>query len=150
MNRGGSYIDSPGWIKNKKVTIDPINKIDNKCFQYTVTVGLNHEEKDPQRAIKIKPIINKYNWEGIHFPSDKDDWKKFEKNNVTIALNVLYAKKEKIYPAYISKHNSNRGKQVILLMIPDGEKCKAKSEGCKARSKGPRWHHLALKNYEHY
>ena len=43
--------------------------------------------------------------------------KKIEKNNVTIALNVLYAKKEKIYPAYVSKHNSNHEKQVILLMI---------------------------------
>ena len=44
---------------------------------------------------KIKPFINKYKWEGLNFPSDKDDWKKFDKNNVTIALNVLYAKKEK-------------------------------------------------------
>ena len=25
----------------------------------------------------------------------KDDWKKIEKNNVTVALNVLYVKKEK-------------------------------------------------------
>ena len=25
-NRGGSYIDSPDWIKNKKTTINPINK----------------------------------------------------------------------------------------------------------------------------
>ena len=31
----------------------------------------------------------------------------FEKNNQKIALNVLYARKEKIYPAYVSKHNSN-------------------------------------------
>ena len=30
-------------------------------------------------------------------------------------------KKKKIYPAYVSKHNSNREKQVILLMIPNGE-----------------------------
>ena len=28
-------------------------------------------------------------------PSGKNDWKKLEKKNVTIALNVLYAKKEK-------------------------------------------------------
>ena len=27
-NRGGSYIDFPDWIKNKKVTINPINKKD--------------------------------------------------------------------------------------------------------------------------
>ena len=30
-------------------------------------------------------------------------------------------KREKIYPAYVSKHNSNRQKQVILSMIPNGE-----------------------------
>ena len=33
INRGGSYIDSPKWIKNKKSTINPKNK-DYKCFQY--------------------------------------------------------------------------------------------------------------------
>ena len=44
LNRGGSYIDSPDWIKNKKATINPINKKYNKCFQYAVTVALNHEK----------------------------------------------------------------------------------------------------------
>ena len=79
---------------------------------------LNYEDikKDPQRITKINPFINKYSWEGINLPSEKDDWKKFEENNVTIALNVLYAKNGKIYPAYISKQNSNREKQVIILM----------------------------------
>ena len=38
LNRGGSYIDSPDWIKIKKATANPINKKDNKCFQYTATV----------------------------------------------------------------------------------------------------------------
>ena len=32
LNRGGSYIDSPKWIKNKKSTINPKNH-DYKCFQ---------------------------------------------------------------------------------------------------------------------
>ena len=61
MNRGGSYIDSPDWIKNKKATINPINKKDNKCFQYAVTVVLNHEGigKHSERIIKIKSFINK-------------------------------------------------------------------------------------------
>ena len=48
--------------------------------------------------------------------------KKIEKNGVTIALNVLFTKKEKIYPGYVSKQNSNRKKHVILLMISNGEK----------------------------
>ena len=42
----------------------------------------------------------------MHLPSEKDNWKKCDKNIVTIALNVLYAKKEKIYPVFVSKHNS--------------------------------------------
>ena len=44
-----------------------------------------------------------------------------KKINVTINLNVLYAIKKYIYPAYVSKCNSNREKQVILLMISKGE-----------------------------
>ena len=49
---------------------------------------------------KIKPFTNKYDWEGINFISEKDDWKKFEKNfrKVTIAPNILYAGSEKLYP----------------------------------------------------
>ena len=35
LNRGGSYIDSPDWIKNKKAIINPKNK-DNECFKYSV------------------------------------------------------------------------------------------------------------------
>ena len=32
QDHGGSYIDSTDWIKNQKLTINPINKKDNKCF----------------------------------------------------------------------------------------------------------------------
>ena len=69
-------------------------KNNNKCFQYAVTVALNNEEirKNPERITKIKPFINKYKWERKNFLLTKDDQKKFKKNNLTIALNVLYAK----------------------------------------------------------
>ena len=32
LNRGGSYIDAPEWVKNKKATINLINNEDSKCF----------------------------------------------------------------------------------------------------------------------
>ena len=41
-------------------------------------------KKNFEKLTKIKRFLNKYNWEGINFPSEKDDWKKFEKNNPTI------------------------------------------------------------------
>ena len=60
FKRGSSYIDSPDWIKKKKVTINPTNT-DDKCFQYAVTVALNYEETEsnPERVSNIKPFINK-------------------------------------------------------------------------------------------
>ena len=122
FRRGGSCFDSPDWIKKKKSITNPKN-IDDKCFQYAVTVVLNYGEVkwNPERVSDIKPFINKYNWKGINYPTKIDDWKTFEKNNPTIALNLLYIK-EKICPAYILKHNSTREKQIILLMIPNEKK----------------------------
>ena len=79
FSRGGTYIDSPKWLKSKKVAINPKNK-DDKCFQYALTVALNCEQiKDhPERIPKIKPFIGQYNWKEINFPSHGKDWKKFE------------------------------------------------------------------------
>ena len=103
-NRGGSFIDSLDWTKSRKRTANPINTKVIKCFKYDVTVALNHAKigKHSKTITKIKPLTNKYNWEEINFPSEKDNWKKFEKNNRTKAINILYARKEKIYPAYVS------------------------------------------------
>ena len=90
LNRGGSYIDSPKWLKDKKSTINPKNN-DDKCFQYAVTLTLNLDKtkRDSQRTSKIKPFIDQYNWKDIDFPSTSKDWKKLELNN-EIALNILY------------------------------------------------------------
>ena len=74
LRRGGSYIDSPKWLKNKKTTINPENN-DHKCFQYALTIALNYEKikKDPQRISKIKPFINRCNWKEIDFLSHSKD-----------------------------------------------------------------------------
>ena len=71
----------------------------NKYFQFAVTVALNHQriKTDPWIITKIKPFINTYNWKAMNFPTTTtNDWKKFGKNNRTIALNILSHKNEKI------------------------------------------------------
>ena len=131
INRGGSYIDSPKWLKDKKSTINPKTN-DHKCFQYAVTLALNLDKinNNPERISKIKPFIKQHNWKEIDFPSTSKDWKKFELNN-EIALNILYVphNTKKIHVAYKSRYNLTREKQVILLMISNGEN----------------WHYLAVK-----
>ena len=117
--RGGSYIDSPKWLKDKKSTINPKND-DDKFFQYVVTLALNLDNIDnhPERISKIKPFINKYNWKDIDFPATSKHWKKLELNN-KIALNILYVphNTRKTHVAYKSKQNLTRENQIILLMI---------------------------------
>ena len=90
LNRGGSYIDSPKSLKNKKSTINLKNN-NYKCFQYAVTLTLNLDniENHPERISKIKPFIDQYNWKDIDFPSTSKDWRKLELNN-EITLNILY------------------------------------------------------------
>ena len=73
-------------------------------------------------------MINKY--EGIIYPSEKVDWKNIEKNNLTIALNVAYAEKEKVY----QNREKKMGKQIIFLMIWNWQG----------------WHYLAVKKYQRY
>ena len=72
LNRAGSYIDSPKWLKAKGATINPKNK-DNECFKYAITVALNHKKigKNRQRITKIKE-------KDIKFPSHSNEWKKFD------------------------------------------------------------------------
>ena len=116
ISRGRSYIDSPEWLKNKKVTINPKNN-DDKCFQYVLTVALNHKQiwKKLQRISNIKPFIDQYNRKEIDFPSYRKDWKKFESSNKLIALNILYVphNTEEIRHAYKSQYNLKRENQVI-------------------------------------
>ena len=134
LKRGESNKDSPEWLKNKGATINPKNK-DNECFKHAITVALNHQsiKKDPQRISKIKPFIDQYKWKGIEFPSHSKDWKKFEQNNKTIALNILFVpyNTKQIRPAYISKYNHERDNHVVLLIITNDYE---------------NWHYLAVKS----
>ena len=113
---------SSQWLKSKKAAI--ING--DSDFQKALDDALNYQniETHPERISKLKPYINKYNWEGLDFPAEPNEWIKFERNDKTIALNVLYVQynTKTISVAYRSEYNNKRRKQVILLMITNGKK----------------------------
>ena len=139
LKRVKSYIKSPDWILNKRVTINPKNK-DNKCFQYSIAFALNYQEiGDHQEKISnITPFIKKYNWRGIDFPAGIKDWEKFEKNNKEVAHNILYVphNTKEIELEYKSKYNRKSKDEVILLMITDN----------KQSDEIDKWHYIALKS----
>ena len=45
-----------------------------------------------------------------------DDWKCFSEKQ---SDNILHIEEKEIFPAFISKINSNSEKQIILFMIPN-------------------------------
>ena len=118
LRRGKSYIKSLEWLRNKKATITTKNEKDYKCLQYALTVALNHQkiESHPDRISNIESFINQYNWKDIDFPSHQKDWKKFEQNNKTIALNILFVphNTKTMRLAYKLKYNRKRENQVVL------------------------------------
>ena len=101
------------WLRSKKESV--ISK--DNCFQNALNDSLDYQtiKTQPERISKLKPDINKYNWKDIKFPSDKEDWKKFEQNNKQIPLNVLSVphNKKEIELVYTSKYNYKRKKKLF-------------------------------------
>ena len=56
-------------------------------FNMSLALNLDKIKKGPQRVSKIKPFIEKYNWENIGFPSTSKDWKNL---NVTMKSHLIF------------------------------------------------------------
>ena len=102
------------WLQGKKESINN----NNNNFQNALDDALNDQttETHPERISKLKLYINEYNWEGINFPAGSEEWQKFEKNNDTIAFNILYIEKftNKKSAAYKSKYNNKHKKKNFI------------------------------------
>ena len=80
--------------------MNPKNEKDNKCFQWAIISGLNYNkvnEKYLKKTDKSKRV-------DIDLSSYQRDWDKFEQENNSIALNVLFVSynSEEIKLAYKS------------------------------------------------
>ncbi|CAH1730978.1 unnamed protein product [Aphis gossypii] len=84
---GSSYIELPAYIDRKRATINPQN-VDRNCFKWAILarhvtgtavcrVGQNYMQHE-----------DKYNFDGITFPTPISDITKFEKNNLNVSINV--------------------------------------------------------------
>ena len=118
LRRGGLYVISPEWLTNKKATINPKNKNDYECLRWSIISALNYNEIMKK---EFENIFKKIKHEDKDFSSHKRDWKNFEQNNESIALNALFSSKdsEEITLLYKSEYDLERGNKVLLLIIND-------------------------------
>ena len=106
IRRAESYIISPDWIVSKKATINPKNEKDSECFQWLIISGSNYnkiKEKELKKILKFKRV-------DTDFSLYQRDWKEFEQNNTSIALNILFVSynSEEIKLAYKSNYNKRK------------------------------------------
>ena len=74
-----SELNSLGWLPGEKEAINNNNNNkNNNNFQNALDDSLNYQtiKKDQKRISKLKPYINKYNWEEINFPVGSKEWQK--------------------------------------------------------------------------
>ena len=95
MTREGSYIELPEWIGRKKDAINSRNEKDEECFKWEVIAALHHEEisSRPERTAKLQYYEDQSNWSGLRFPVEISKIGNFDKNNMNIAVNVLFRSK---------------------------------------------------------
>ena len=70
------------WIANKKATINPKNKKDNKCFQWSIISRLNYNKTKEKELKKIE----KFRRVDTDFSSYQRDWEEFEQEILPLLL----------------------------------------------------------------
>ncbi|XP_068084002.1 uncharacterized protein [Anabrus simplex] len=116
--RGSSYIDLPTWIKKKKAVVNVQNN-DQACFAWAVLSGLHPAKSSSARTSSYPHYSSRLNLDGLEFPMQLKDIRRFEKLN-NISINVYGIEKGSIVgPLYFT--NERKGTHINLLYIEDGE-----------------------------
>jgi hypothetical protein len=120
---GGTYVDLPKFIKDKKAVINMQNK-DYECFKWCVTRALNKVDTHPERITKLlKQQAQQLRWGDIKFPVKLNDIDKFENMNNNLAINVFHIEGKYISPLKISKAPERRPDithKFINLLLHEG------------------------------
>jgi len=110
-----SYISLPAFIDRKRATINPQNN-DQQCFKWSILVKYVTGENKFRIGENYRQYEDKYNFNGLSFPTPLSDITKFEKNNQNVSVNVYGPDKNfqppLKYPTY----------EVFPLRITDTEK----------------------------
>jgi len=114
-----SYIATPKEIYSTKSVIN-IKNDDQKCFKYCIMYYFHQSEikKNPQEMHHYRKLEAKYpnklTFDGVSFPVNVDDVKRFCKQNPSISINIYYYNGEIIPYETCSQKRENH---INLLLI---------------------------------
>ncbi|KAF4529188.1 hypothetical protein B566_EDAN017653 [Ephemera danica] len=120
--RVSSYLKIPEKFKFHHALINPYNVNDNECFKWSVCAS-QHNGPHPERTTNLLQYINRFEWEGVRFPTAITDVRKFERINPKVSIN-LYAlstddKFPEIFPIKVVEKEKDL--HIDLLVLEHGD-----------------------------
>ena len=106
LSRGGSYTDSPKWLKNKEATINPQIKIDDRCFQYAVTDCF--QSYTTKNKLKMhKKICENHDYCYVEMPEEYNKIIKYNEGDKSMKSPfIIYADLESLLEKMNTYHNN--------------------------------------------
>ncbi|XP_026278555.2 uncharacterized protein LOC113206613 [Frankliniella occidentalis] len=138
----GSFLPLPPHVQSKKACINLKNS-DNRCFLYSVLLGLNIENVNVKRVAEKPSLLLKYedqlDMTGIKYPVKLCQINKIEIQNKNIALTIIgYSKSDGFFPLRTSKAllDPHRTRVDLLYIKPETTDGSARKRKRKGRSPG--------------
>lgn len=153
---GSSFIPLPKSLQYKRCIVNPKNFKDSNCFQWSIlakhVTGKNCNIID-NRYLMLR---NKYNFNGISFPTPVKQIAKFEKQNPGVSVNVYSLNsKNEVYPLKVCNVEEKDHFDLLLLSNNNGIKhyCFIKHFSRLIRSQVTNHHQAAVfcrRCFKHY
>ena len=116
--RGGSYMDLPKKLKNKKTILNVQNR-DNQCLRWALRAALFKPRGDMRRTSSY-PTEDGLNFADIDFPTPVSQIDRLERKNPNLAINVFGWEKEQVIVHRLSEKGGEIPR-INLMITKQGE-----------------------------
>ena len=119
--RGGSYMELPTKLKNKKAILNIQNRRDNECLRWSIRAALfpAPRGRNPIRPSSY-PTEDGLNFRGIDFPTPVSQIDRLERQNTNPAINVFGWENGHVVVHRISE-KSGETPRINLMLTKQGE-----------------------------
>ena len=117
--RGGSFMELPTKLKNKKAVLNIQNRRDNECLRWAIRAALFRPRGNMRRTSSY-PTEDGLNFTGIDFPTPVSQIGRLDRQNPNLAINVFGWENDRVIVHRISEKDS-KIPRINLMLVKKGE-----------------------------
>ena len=117
--RGGSFMELPVKLKNKKAVLNIQNRRDNECLRWAIRAALFKPRGDMRRTSSY-PTEDGLNFDGIDFPTPVSQIDRLERQNHALSINVFGWEDGRVVVHRISEKDG-KIPRINLMLVKQGE-----------------------------